>query len=99
MNIMKERTFSNIQESLYDGKTYISDVVNFSLTGTSLEKSGNGLPSMFMSYPVKRQNHDVIGTVILWMDTSILHQAMKSITLGKTGEAYLINKDGVMLTE
>jgi len=99
MNIMKENPFSNIQESLYDGKTYISDVVNFSLTGASLEKNGNGLPSMFMSYPVKGQNHDVIGAVILWMDTSILNKAMKSVALGKTGEAYLVNKDGVMITE
>lgn len=99
MNIMKENPFRNIQETLYDGKTYISDVVNFSLTGDSPEKNGNGLPSMFMSYPVKGQNHDVMGAVILWMDTSILNKAMKIIVLGKTGEAYLVNKDGVMLSE
>ncbi len=99
MNIMKERPFSNIQESLYDGKTSISDAVNFSPIGDTPGENGNGLPSMFMSYPVKGQNHDVIGAVILWMDTSILNKAMKSITLGKTGEAYLVNKDGVMITE
>ena len=99
MNIMKETPFRNIQETLYDGKTYISDVVNFSLNADSPEKNGNGLPSMFMSYPVKGQNHDVIGAVVLWMDTSILNKAMKSVTLGKTGEAYLVNKDGVMITE
>ncbi|MBI2556175.1 MAG: cache domain-containing protein [Planctomycetes bacterium] len=99
MNIMKEKPFRHIQETLYDGKTYISDVVNFSLTGDSSEKNGNGLPSMFMSSPVKGQNHDVIGAVILWMDTSILSKAMKSVALGKTGEAYLVNKDGVMITE
>ena len=29
MNIMKEKPFRNIQETLYDGKRYISDVVNF----------------------------------------------------------------------
>ncbi|MCR4319448.1 MAG: cache domain-containing protein, partial [Candidatus Brocadiaceae bacterium] len=99
MNIMKEKPFRNIQETLYDGKTYISDVVNFSPIGDTPGENGNGLPSMFMSYPVKGQNHDVMGAVILWMDTSILNKAMKSIVLGKTGEAYLVNKDGVMLSE
>ena len=99
MNIMKEKPFRNIQETLYDGKTYISDVVNFSPIGDTPGENGNGLPSMFMSYPVKGQNHDVMAAVILWMDTSILNKAMKSIVLGKTGEAYLVNKDGVMLTE
>ncbi|MBM2835619.1 MAG: hypothetical protein HW406_2780 [Candidatus Brocadiaceae bacterium] len=98
-NIMKENPFRNIQETLYDGKTYISDVVNFSPIGVTPGESGNGLPSMFMSYPVKGQNHDVMGAVVLWMDTSILNKAMKSIALGKTGEAYLVNKDGVMITE
>lgn len=99
MNIMKERPFRNIQETLYDGKTYISDVVNFSPIGETPGENGNGLPSMFVSYPVKGQNHDVMGAVVLWMDTSILNKAMKSIALGKTGEAYLVNKDGVMLTK
>ena len=99
MNIMKERPFRNIQETLYDGKTYISDVVNFSPIGDTPGENGNGLPSMFMSSPVKGQNHDVIGAVVLWMDTSILNKAMKSVALGKTGEAYLVNKDGVMISE
>src|SRR3989337_3094954 len=99
MNIMKETTFHNIQDTLYDGKTYISDVVNFSLTGDAPEKNGNGLPSMFISSAVEGQSQDVMGAVILWMDTSILNKAMKSIALGKTGEAYLVNKDGVMVSE
>ena len=93
MNIMKEKSISNIQETLYDGKPYISDVVNFSSSDV------NNVPSMFMSYPVKGQNHDVVGAVVLWMDTSVLNRAMKNIVLGKTGESYLVNKDGIMITE
>src|SRR3972149_6266348 len=99
MNIMKEKPFRNIQETLYDGKTYISDVVNFSLAGDPPEENGNGLPSMFLSYPIKGQNRDVLGAVVLWMDTSILNKAMKSVSLGKTGESYLVNKDGIMVGE
>ncbi len=99
MNIMKERPFRNIQETLYDGKTYISDAVNFSLAGDAPEENGNGLPSMFLSYPIKGQSRDVLGAVVLWMDTSVLNKAMKSVSLGKTGESYLVNKDGVMVGE
>ncbi len=99
MNIMKERPFRNIQETLYDGKTYISDAVNFTLAGDAPEENGNGLPSMFLSYPIKGQSRDVLGAVVLWMDTSVLNKAMKSVSLGKTGESYLVNKDGVMVGE
>ncbi|MDO8140734.1 MAG: cache domain-containing protein [Candidatus Brocadiales bacterium] len=98
MNIMKEKIFSTIQETLNDGKTCISEVVHFSLNDANGGKE-NDLPSMFMSYPIKGNNRNVIGSVVLWMDTSILTKAMRSVALGKTGETYLVNKDGVMITE
>ncbi len=97
MNIMKEKIFSNIQETLNNGKTYISDVIHLSLNDG---KDGeNDLPSMFIFYPIKGSNRNVLGSVVLWTDTSILTKAMESVALGKTGEAYLVNKDGVMITE
>lgn len=104
MNIMKEKIFSNIQETLNNGKTYISDVIHLSLNDVKAVKDGkdgkeNDLPSMFMFYPIKGSNRNVLGSVVLWMDTSILTKAMESVALGKTGEAYLVNKDGVMITE
>ncbi|WP_169703925.1 hypothetical protein [Candidatus Kuenenia stuttgartiensis] len=33
------------------------------------------------------------------MNTSLLDTAMNSFVLGKTGEAYLINKEGIMITQ
>src|SRR3989339_1717999 len=98
MNIMKEKPFSNVQMTLNNGKTYISDVVHVSLHGVNKGKEID-LPSLFMSYPIKGNNRNVLGSVVLWMDTSILTKAMGSIALGKTGEAYLVNKDGVMITD
>ena len=38
MNIMKEKTFSNVQMTLNNGKTYISDVVHVSLNGVNKGK-------------------------------------------------------------
>ncbi len=52
-----------------------------------------------MSYPIKGENHDVIGAVLLWMDTGFLNKSVRNVLLGKTGEAYLVNKDGIMVTQ
>lgn len=98
MNITKERVSINFQETLRDGKTYISDIAHFSLNDVNSGKE-NDLPSLFMSYPIRGNDRDVIGAVVLWMDTSVLTKAMRSAALGKTGETYLVNKDGVMITE
>ncbi|GAX61541.1 hypothetical protein SCALIN_C24_0040 [Candidatus Scalindua japonica] len=56
-------------------------------------------PSLFISYPIKKQDHRVAGAVLLWMDMSKLNDVMKNFVLGKTGEAYLVNEDGIMVTE
>ncbi len=98
MNIMKEKPFRNVHETLYDGKTYISDVIQYSLNNTK-GGEGDGSHSMFMSYPIKDENHDVIGAVLLWIDTSLLNNSVRNVYLGKTGKAYLVNKDGVMVTQ
>jgi len=98
-SIMKEEAFLNMQETLYDGKTYMSDVIHFSLQGHKQKGNEDNLPSLFMSYPIKGKNHDVIGAVLLWMDTSMLNAGMKNVALGITGETYLVNKEGVMLTK
>lgn len=99
LNIMKEKAFRNIQETLYDGKTYISDVIHFSPDSGTQDRREDTLPSLFMSYPIKGKNHDVIGAVLLWMDTSLLNVGMGNTALGKTGETYLVNKDGIMVTK
>ncbi|OHB86623.1 MAG: hypothetical protein A3J73_04395 [Planctomycetes bacterium RIFCSPHIGHO2_02_FULL_38_41] len=98
MNIMKEKPFKNIQKTLYDGDTYTSDITHFVLANGIQNSEEDELPSMFISLPIKGENRDVIGAVVLWMDTSILDKAMKSVILGKTGEVYLVNKEGTMIT-
>lgn len=99
LNILKEKPFHRIQETLYDGKIYISDVIHYSTSNNVHDEKEKEFPSLFMSHPVKGKNHDVIGAVILWMDTSMLNSGVKNVALGKTGEAYLVNKDGIMITK
>ncbi|MDR4504837.1 MAG: cache domain-containing protein [Candidatus Scalindua sp.] len=56
-------------------------------------------PSLFISYPIKGPDHQVTGAVLLWMEMSMLDDVMKNFVLGKTGETYLVNEDGTMITE
>lgn len=99
VNIMKEKSFRNVHETLYDGKTYISDVIHYSVNTAADGGKAEDSPSLFISYPIKGGNHDVIGAVLLWMDASMLNNGMKNVAWGKTGEAYLVNKDGIMITQ
>ncbi|MDG5997345.1 MAG: PAS domain S-box protein, partial [Candidatus Brocadia sp.] len=41
----------------------------------------------------------VIGVVAIRVDANVLNDLMLSLNLGKTGETYLVNKDGYMITE
>jgi len=94
-NIVKNDAFKKVRSTLYDGKSHISGVTHFSVNGEAPE----GIPSLFLSYPIEGEGGDVIGAVLMWMDTSGLDRVMKNVVLGKTGEGYLINEDGVMITE
>lgn len=99
LNILEEKPFHTIRETLHDGKTYISDVIHYSISNDADDGKESEYPSLFMSYPVKGKKHDVVGVVFLWMDTSMLNDGMRNVVVGKTGEAYLVNKDGIMITQ
>src|SRR3990167_463947 len=58
-----------------------------------------GMPPMFVSAPLKDRDGVVIGVIALRIDTDTLNDLMLSLRLGKTGETYLVNKDGYMITE
>lgn len=79
------------------GNVFVSRIQNFA------QDKGGGLvaktPTMFISAPITDTNNSTIGAVILRVDTAPLSEIMKSANLGKTGETFLINRDGYMLTE
>lgn len=59
------------------------------------------LPTMFVFTPIKggTDNAKVVGVVILRLDVIAISGMMQSIKIGESGETYLINKDGIMVTE
>ena len=58
-----------------------------------------GVPTMLVSAPIKDKSNSVVGMVTLRIDVSEINTMMQNIHIGKTGETYLINGDGYMLTE
>lgn len=58
-----------------------------------------GLPTMIVSTPLKNNYEDIIGVVALRVHVGTMSNMMHSQKFGKTGETYLVSKDGYMLTE
>lgn len=58
-----------------------------------------GVPTLFVSSPLRDKDGVTIGVVALRIDVNILSEIISSHELGKTGESYLVNKDGYMITE
>ncbi len=58
-----------------------------------------GVPTMLVSVPVKDRSNAVAGTVTIRIDVSEMNALMQNVHLGKTGETYLVNAQGYMLTE
>lgn len=83
-----------------EGKTFVSNVFpsEIPLTNEVGEKE-LGMPTMFVSTPLKDRDGVVVGVVAIRVDVKALTDLMLSLKLGKTGETYLVNTDGFMITE
>ncbi|HHT9130342.1 MAG TPA: PAS domain S-box protein [Candidatus Brocadiaceae bacterium] len=82
------------------GNTFVSSVIPSEIPLVSeFGEKELGLPTMFVATPLKDRDGVVIGVVSLRIDVNTLNDLMLSLKLGKTGETYLVNKDGYMITE
>jgi len=82
------------------GNTFVSSVIPSEIPLTNeLGEKELGLPTMFVSTPLKDRDGVVVGVVAIRVDVKTLNDLMLSLKLGKTGETYLVNKDGYMITE
>lgn len=66
--------------------------------GESKKNDSDG-PMMHISAPLIDSDNRTIGAIVLKVSTLPLSEIMKSAKLGKTGETFLINREGFMLTE
>lgn len=82
------------------GDTFISNVFPSEIPlANELGEKELGMPTMFVSTPLKDRDGVVVGVVAIRVDEKTLNDLMLSLHLGKTGETYLVNKDGYMITE
>ncbi|MEK6636196.1 MAG: PAS domain S-box protein [Planctomycetota bacterium] len=82
------------------GNTFVSSIIPSEIPLVNeLGEKEIGVPTMFVSTPLKDRDGVIIGVVSLRIDVNALNELMLSLKLGKTGETYLVNKDGVMITE
>ncbi len=81
------------------GTTYVSPIVPSVIP--IINEYGNleqGMPTLFITTPVIYERK-IIGVVCLRIDVMEINKLMRSVRLGKTGETYLINKEGYMISE
>ncbi|NDV24378.1 diguanylate cyclase [Desulfovibrio sp. JC022] len=72
------------------GKAHVTKV----LTGR-----GSGNPIIIFSHPVTMEDGSFGGVVILGSRLTAIDKLMKNLRFGDTGETYILNRDGYMLTE
>lgn len=82
------------------GKTFATSVVPSKVPLINeFEEKEIGLPTMFISTPLKGKGDAIVGVVTLRVHVGTLSNLMQSYKFGDTGETYLVNKEGYMLTQ
>lgn len=73
-----------------NGKTFNTDIYLSSV----IHK-----PTMVVAAPVRNSQSEIIGVLAERIKLDAINKLMRDIAIGKTGESYLINKEGYFLTE
>ncbi len=82
------------------GKTFVSDIIPSEIPLVNeLDEKEIGVPTMFVSTPLKNKEDEIIGAVVLRVHVGILSNMVYSLMFGESGESYLVNEDGYMISE
>ncbi|MEP9411852.1 MAG: PAS domain S-box protein, partial [Candidatus Brocadia sp.] len=82
-----------------NGRIFVSRIQRLPHSESRNKKSDSDEPIMFISAPLIGSDNLIFGAVVLKVTTLPLSEIMRSAKLGKTGETFLINREGFMLTE
>ncbi len=87
------------QEAL-KGKTFLSDIMPSPVPiENEFGELELGLPTMFVSNQVTNEKMEVLGVLVYRLDVNELIKLIIPMKATETGEIYLINKEGFMLTK
>ncbi|NUO09520.1 MAG: cache domain-containing protein [Candidatus Brocadia sp.] len=98
-NIGKDVSAAQYFQEAMKGKTFFSDIMP---STTPIENEFGelelGLPTMFVSTSVNNEKMEILGILVYKLDVNELTKLIMPMKATETGEVYLINKDGFMLT-
>ncbi len=93
---LSERDF--VQQAM-QGTPYATSIIPSQIALTNeFDEKEIGLPTMFVAAPLK-DGDSVIGVVAFRIHVATLSNLLQSQKFGKTGETFIVGKDGYMLTE
>ncbi|GAX62021.1 signal transduction histidine kinase [Candidatus Scalindua japonica] len=82
-----------------NGETFASQIFpSKELVENKFGRMETGVPTMVVATPITDQNK-IMGVACLRVDVQKISELMQSIKLGESGETYLVNKQGYMITE
>ncbi|MCP4264017.1 MAG: HAMP domain-containing protein [Candidatus Brocadiaceae bacterium] len=82
------------------GQTNVTTIIPSKIALTNeFDEKEVGLPTMFVSTPLKDRSDSIIGTLTFRLHVATLSNLLQSQEFGKTGETYIVGKDGYMLSE
>jgi PAS domain S-box-containing protein len=82
------------------GKTHATSIIPSKIPLTNeFDEKEVGLPTMLISTPLKDNDDAIIGAVTFRVHVGTLSNLLQSQKFGKTGETFIVGKDGYMLTE
>ncbi|MDE1889085.1 MAG: cache domain-containing protein [Planctomycetota bacterium] len=98
-NVGKDVATAQYFQEAVKGKTFFSDIMPSTVPiENEFGESELGLPTMFVSTQVTNEKMDALGVLVLRLDVNELIKLILPMKATETGEVYLINKDGYMLT-
>jgi len=104
ISTQKGRIGADVSEQEYfkkamDGETFASQIFpSKELVESKYGRMETGVPTMVVATPITDQNK-IMGVACLRVDVEKISELMRSIKLGESGETYLVNKQGFMITE
>ncbi|MCP5004913.1 MAG: PAS domain-containing protein [Planctomycetes bacterium] len=99
-NVGRDLSGKNFFKYVILGRTLTNDIVPSEIPLVNeFDEKEVGVPTMLVSTPLKNKYGDIIGAFSLRIHVGTLSNMMNSLNYGKTGETYLVNEQGYMLTE
>ena len=99
-NVGRDLSNKDYIKNALQGKTYASSIVPSEVhLVNEFDENEIGVPTMFVSTPLKNKEDDIIGVIVLRVHAGTLSNMMNSLKFGKTGESYLVNEEGYMISE